>query len=68
MISLLCETAARARRWWRGWYWAWPWDYIDGPIYFSIGLGFWSLWWSVPIYCLDCRGYHRHLSIDWNID
>jgi hypothetical protein len=29
-----------------GLFWVWPWEYIDGPIFYSIGLGFWSLWWA----------------------
>lgn len=63
----------RFLRWWHGWYWMWPWDYIDGPVFYAIGLGFWSLVWSaeklwVPSSGLDNPKYRRFLSIEWNID
>ena len=57
------------RKWWRGWYWMHPWEYIDGPIIYGIGLGFWSFWWSTEKLWLNYPEPPRYyIRLEWNID
>lgn len=59
--------------WWRtGLFWSWPWEYVDGPVFYSIGLGLWSVWWSAErISYIDGEGRirdHRYFKIELNRD